>query len=520
MEEQPPTSLRSASGGATDDDPHLSAAGGCSDDDESSSQSEHPGTKDEQQPQQQQQQQQLKHEPQEPAAQEHAACQISTWYPAFAKPQQSSSADDSSGRRRRYRRRTKGITFKSVTIEMTDPLQQQAFYNYLLSDGIHIPPNTQPSSLLGFSNNSHDENQMDAWSSSSSSSSSSTSGARDDIVENETESNRHVEDGEESKSDRISLLDSLTRRMEEAIRELGGSVMPKLNWSAPKDAVWMNQGSLCCKSAADVYLLLKSSDFVASDVQLLLRLSSQEQEQQQEESLPPPLIPVPRLQLTLRKWCTLYESQEFRCFVKNHALIGISQRNADLYFEHLCLERDKIRNVIADFFFDHVQFRYPTKTTANTSNDNSGNNTTTNENDVESFSNYVLDVYVDRYERVWIMDFNVWGDRTDSILFDWNELLARESTTTQEAVAVAGTSVVEANGSEKADHIEIRVVETDRHVLPDPLNNYRAPVDTVHLAALTGGSPDKFQAFMDMCERPTGDVSSGSSCSTDEDDIS
>ena len=78
-------------------------------------------------------------------------------------------------------------------------------------------------------------------------------------------------------------------KIEEAISRLGGEVFPKLNWSSPKvsskhvpicsnensetcmfclqDAVWVTgSGSLKCKCARDVYLLLKSSSFLAHDL--------------------------------------------------------------------------------------------------------------------------------------------------------------------------------------------------------------------------------------------------------------
>ena len=41
-----------------------------------------------------------------------------------------------------------------------------------------------------------------------------------------------------------------------------------------------------------------------------------------------------------------------------------------------------------------------------------------------------------------------------------------------------------------------------KEILPQSLNNYRAPVDTVFLAGLTGANPDKFEAFMQLCRRP------------------
>ncbi|KAI4134088.1 MAG: hypothetical protein LQ347_001822, partial [Umbilicaria vellea] len=52
------------------------------------------------------------------------------------------------------------------------------------------------------------------------------------------------------------------------IAELGGSVVPKLNWSAPKDATWINAGnSMECRTPNDIYLLLKSSDFITHDLE-------------------------------------------------------------------------------------------------------------------------------------------------------------------------------------------------------------------------------------------------------------
>lgn len=51
-----------------------------------------------------------------------------------------------------------------------------------------------------------------------------------------------------------------------AIEALDGAVCPKLNWSVPRDAAWVNGGTLRCETAGDVMLLLKSSDFVQHDL--------------------------------------------------------------------------------------------------------------------------------------------------------------------------------------------------------------------------------------------------------------
>jgi hypothetical protein len=46
---------------------------------------------------------------------------------------------------------------------------------------------------------------------------------------------------------------SLTKEIQSAIDTLGGKgkkgCMPKLNWSSPKDAAWINGGSLKCTKA-------------------------------------------------------------------------------------------------------------------------------------------------------------------------------------------------------------------------------------------------------------------------------
>lgn len=55
-----------------------------------------------------------------------------------------------------------------------------------------------------------------------------------------------------------------------AIATLGGAVCPKLSWSVPRDAAWVNGGTLKCATAGDVMLLLKSSDFVQHDLGRLL----------------------------------------------------------------------------------------------------------------------------------------------------------------------------------------------------------------------------------------------------------
>lgn len=89
-------------------------------------------------------------------------------------------------------------------------------------------------------------------------------------------------------------------------------MFPKLNWSSPKDAQWIAFGNtLKCTSPSDIYLLLKSSDFIVHDLKyayLDCNISIQR-----------PFV------LVLRKWIgdDIHPSLEFRCFVKDNNLTRI-----------------------------------------------------------------------------------------------------------------------------------------------------------------------------------------------------
>ncbi len=73
-------------------------------------------------------------------------------------------------------------------------------------------------------------------------------------------------------------------------------------------------------SPADVYLLLKSSDFVQHDLDLELVFDGC-------DSAHDPQAPTPyELELVLRKWYPVDRARELRCFVRQETLIGASIR--------------------------------------------------------------------------------------------------------------------------------------------------------------------------------------------------
>ena len=83
-----------------------------------------------------------------------------------------------------------------------------------------------------------------------------------------------------------------------------------------QDASWLLPPSspLKCISPADVYLLLKSSDFITHDLNPEIVFDGCHLD---GSSLPPY-----NLELVLRKWYSVDRSRELRCFVRGNLLIG------------------------------------------------------------------------------------------------------------------------------------------------------------------------------------------------------
>ena len=246
-------------------------------------------------------------------------CQFSSWYPMFSNVPLEKTAKPG---KRKHR---SNVTITSIVLDDLPP----DFRDYVLSDGIRLPLNaTNVSSCAppegdpasGGARHDNDDDDDDFWSS-------DKEQAGDHSGTNETEEEEYDSDDQPPKQFSFPLL---TEQMEAAIQSLGGSVVPKLNWSAPKDATWMNGGSLKCKTPGDVYLLIKSSDFCLHDVlhafddcepveelegsNTQLQHEQQQQQQQQQQKHPH------KLEIVLRKWCNFHPSMEFRCFVRNHQL--------------------------------------------------------------------------------------------------------------------------------------------------------------------------------------------------------
>ena len=267
--------------------------------------------------------------------------------------------------------RYRTITPKARIVPLSPP-----FLSYLRADGILLPPD--------------DSEARANWSDSDSGIFSST--------ENPSES-------DEEDNDPSRQWGEVHQAIKAAIDELGGKVAPKLNWSAPKDATWISAtNTMECRSPNDIYLLLKSSDFITHDLEHAF------DECEDDLSGEPSEQAIP-YHLVLRKWILLNPSVEFRCFVRNRKLLGICQRDLN-HFEFLFNLQHKLRDRIETFFNEKLRDSFPDP-------------------------NFAFDVYIPPpHERVWLVDVNPWAPRTDPLLFSWLELLTMPEPSTPKAEVI------------------------------------------------------------------------------------
>lgn len=299
-------------------------------------------------------------------------------------------------------------TPKSRLIPLVSP-----FIEYLRADGILLPPETvRNDDDSGYSDDEDDDDPSEAW-------------------------------------------PEVHESIKSTITELGGKVLPKLNWSAPKDATWMSPtNDMECRTANEIYLLLKSSDFITHDT-----------EQAFDGCVDTAEIPY---HLVLRKSFNLNPSLEFRCFVRDKRLIAITQREMN-HFEFLFDLRSDFRLKFEDFYHD-VLSDFPD-------------------------ANFTFDVYIPPpHKRVWLIDINPWAPRTDPLLFSWLELL-----TTDEP--------------EEDDYIsEFRLVQRDDpeayQFASTKYSAHKMPKDVVDASMTPGGMADMMKEWKKVMDKEADDSDS------------
>ncbi|GAA5945062.1 cell proliferation protein CDC123 [Sporobolomyces koalae] len=310
------------------------------------------------------------------------ACQFSSWYPRFK------------------RHAPKATIIRPIPHE--DELLE-----YLESDGLFLPEGSGPNGISELSDSESNDGD-----------------ASDD-------------DGSSSASIKQFSFPQLDAEIRLVLARYEGAVFPKLNWSSPQDAAWMIPGqNLKCQHPADVYLLLKSSDFISHDLdhafdECIDSPAATSASPPSEVSHDAPRIdtlPLEDIELTtsasskrvrrpysfelvLKKWFDMPKSQEWRCFVRDRRLVGISQRDTTFYdFLQPESAQSQIRDQIESFWTNTVKGEFP-------------------------IANYTLDVYLTRdHSRTFIVDFNPYSASTDALLFTYPELSTLAATTNERPV--------------------------------------------------------------------------------------
>ncbi|KAI0123837.1 cell division cycle protein [Xylariales sp. AK1849] len=189
----------------------------------------------------------------------------------------------------------------------------------------------------------------------------------------------------------------LHQLIQDKIAAVGGEAAPKLNWTSPKDATWISvhQNTVKCTTPNDVYLLLKSSNFITYDLEHAF-----------DDCTPIPgnsaSTPSFKPILVLRSFFNPHTALEFRCFVKHRNLIGICQRDMK-YYEFLEELGPAIIAKISQLFNNKLRYTFPD-------------------------GNFTFDVYIpdkskaEPLDRARLIDINAWAPHTDPLLFGWDEL--------------------------------------------------------------------------------------------------
>lgn len=125
----------------------------------------------------------------------------------------------------------------------------------------------------------------------------------------------------------------------------------KTNWHSPKDAFWITAGqTMCCKDIADIYQLIKASSITKDDLNSF---------ELAEFAAPSANVYNQNQYLVLKKWHDIHPGTEFRCFVRNKRIIGISPRDWPQYHEHICSQRVDIINDIVSMFKEQIKHKFP-----------------------------------------------------------------------------------------------------------------------------------------------------------------
>ena len=285
-------------------------------------------------------------------------------------------------------------SIKSIIIDLP-----QDFVDYLASDGVILPPCAQddvPKTVFSTLGGNDEVSDFDY-----------TVSGDPEVVDVTPEPNENRPD-----------FPALDQQLRAAVTELGGEIFCKTNWSAPVDAAWINANSLKCHRTADIYLLLKSSDRTTFDLEHMMEPVAEAQIESPSNQGQRQICAPERPTLILRKWANLNPAMEFRLFICGGCLTGICQRDVTTCYDFLIEkdsdvegegEKSRLCDLLLAWFRGTAADNEPT-----------GGEWLTRALGLPAYS---LDVYIDRRDRIFLIDVNVFGYPSDPLLFDWSELL-------------------------------------------------------------------------------------------------
>ena len=178
----------------------------------------------------------------------------------------------------------------------------------------------------------------------------------------------------------------LFSKLDAIISEIG-PVFPKVCWSSPRDATFMLCDSkLKCETGREVVAVLKASDNITLDLKRCRKIGHQ-----------PHLILKPYLDM-------IDKMTEFRVFVANGRIFGISQRHPSAFYPQLSHYRlmKSLKRVIKETVIEAIKRCSWLRT-----------------------DRYAIDLFLpiqSNRSRPLVLDFAPWHESTDSLLFSYDEL--------------------------------------------------------------------------------------------------
>ena len=183
---------------------------------------------------------------------------------------------------------------------------------------------------------------------------------KDDDDDDDDDDESWTDEEENTASAQSALnFDTLDEQIRGAMKRLGGKAFVKLNWSAPRDAYWALGNRRSCESLSDVYILLKSSDFISHDVTPGETFHNCDDFHTDVEAGRQPV--EANYVLVLREWISLNTSMEFRCFVRDDSLIGISQRDCRCFYPTLVDNQADIIKRIETFYAANIRGKFASR---------------------------------------------------------------------------------------------------------------------------------------------------------------